>query len=138
MYVRNVSEQECDNILVRDSTGQSEFIGQKPPEMWLIFSIFSRITVLPSKEIKGKKKTNSRYSRQNHFLFGIQDSTFCGYSDGKESAFSAGDWGLIPVSGRSSGRRKWKPTSSILGWRILWTQEPGGLESMGLQAVRHD
>lgn len=27
MYVRNVSEQECDNILVRDSTGWSEFIG---------------------------------------------------------------------------------------------------------------
>lgn len=27
MYVKNVSEQECDNILVRDSTGWSEFIG---------------------------------------------------------------------------------------------------------------
>ena len=28
--------------------------------------------------------------------------------------------------------------SSILAWRILWTQEPGGLQSMGLQRVRHD
>ena len=27
MYVKNVSEQECDNISVRDSTGWSEFIG---------------------------------------------------------------------------------------------------------------
>ena len=27
MYVKNVSEQERDNILVRDSTGWSEFIG---------------------------------------------------------------------------------------------------------------
>ena len=28
--------------------------------------------------------------------------------------------------------------SSILGWRIPWTEEPGGLQSMGLQRVRHD
>ena len=28
--------------------------------------------------------------------------------------------------------------SSILAWRIPWTKEPGGLQSMGLQRVRHD
>ena len=28
--------------------------------------------------------------------------------------------------------------SSILPWRIPWTEEPGGLRSMGLQRVRHD
>ena len=29
---------------------------------------------------------------------------------------------------------KGKPThSSVLAWRIPWTEEPGGLESMGLQ-----
>ena len=27
--------------------------------------------------------------------------------------------------------------SSILAWRIPWTEEPGGLQSMGLQRVRH-
>ena len=27
---------------------------------------------------------------------------------------------------------------SILAWRILWTEEAGGLQSMGLQRVRHD
>ena len=27
--------------------------------------------------------------------------------------------------------------SSILAWRILWTEEPG-LQSMGLQRVEHD
>ena len=26
----------------------------------------------------------------------------------------------------------------ILAWRILWTEEPGGQQSMGLQRVRHD
>ena len=28
--------------------------------------------------------------------------------------------------------------SSILAWRIPWTEEPGGPQSMGLQRVRHD
>ena len=28
--------------------------------------------------------------------------------------------------------------SSILAWRILWTEEPGGPQSRGLQRVRHD
>ena len=28
--------------------------------------------------------------------------------------------------------------SSVLAWRIPWTEEPGGLQSMGLQRVRHD
>ena len=28
--------------------------------------------------------------------------------------------------------------SSTLAWRIPWTEEPGGLQSMGLQRVRHD
>ena len=27
---------------------------------------------------------------------------------------------------------------SILSWRIPWTEEPGGLQSMGLQRVGHD
>ena len=28
--------------------------------------------------------------------------------------------------------------SSILAWRIPWTKQPGGLQSMGSQRVRHD
>ena len=28
--------------------------------------------------------------------------------------------------------------SSILAWKIPWAEEPGGLQSMGLQRVRHD
>ena len=28
--------------------------------------------------------------------------------------------------------------SSILAWRILWTEEPGGLPSIGLHRVGHD
>ena len=28
--------------------------------------------------------------------------------------------------------------SSILAWRMPWTEEPGGLQSTGSQIVRHD
>ena len=28
--------------------------------------------------------------------------------------------------------------SSLLAWEISWTEEPGGLQSMGSQRVRHD
>ena len=27
---------------------------------------------------------------------------------------------------------------SILAWRILWTEEPGKLQSIGSQGIRHD
>ena len=30
------------------------------------------------------------------------------------------------------------PHSSILAWRISWTEEPGWLQSMGSQRARHD
>ena len=34
--------------------------------------------------------------------------------------------------------KKMATHSSILAWRILWTEEPGGLQSMGSQRVQHD
>ena len=30
------------------------------------------------------------------------------------------------------------PHSSPLAWQIPWTEEPGGLQSMGMLQVRHD
>ena len=59
---------------------------------------------------------------------------FPGGSGGKESACNAGD----PDLGGEDPLEKGMVThSSILAWRIPWT-EPDGLQSMGLQRVRHD
>ena len=58
-------------------------------------------------------------------------------SDGKESACNPGDLGSIPGSGRSP-REGMATHSSIPAWRIPWTEEPGGLQSMGLQRVGHN
>ena len=57
---------------------------------------------------------------------------FPGGSDGKAAACIAGDLGLIPGSERSPGEGM-ATHSSILAWRIPWTEEPGGLQFMGSQ-----
>ena len=45
---------------------------------------------------------------------------------------------MIPGSGRSLLEEGMATHSSILAWRIPWIEEPSGLQSMGLQRVRHD
>ena len=45
----------------------------------------------------------------------------------------------VPSLGREDPLEKEMAThSSILAWRVPWTEEPGGLQSMGLQRVDHD
>ena len=50
----------------------------------------------------------------------------------KESTCNAGDTGSIPGSGRSPEEGTGYPLR-ILAWEIPWTEEPGGLQSMGLK-----
>ena len=59
-----------------------------------------------------------------------------GSSDGKESACYAGD--PVQSLGPEGPLEKEMAThSGILDWRIPWTGEPGGLQSMGSQRVQH-
>ena len=55
-------------------------------------------------------------------------------SVGKESACNAGGLGSIPESGRSPGEEM-ATHSSVLAWRIKWTEEPGRLQSRGSQEL---
>ena len=62
---------------------------------------------------------------------------------GKESTCNAGDTrdmgSLVQSLGREDHQEKGMAThTSILAWRIPWTEEPGKLQPMGLQRVRHD
>ena len=52
------------------------------------------------------------------------------------NAGDTGDMGLSPGSGRSLGKGM-ATHSSILAWRIPWTEEPGGLQFMGSLRVEH-
>ena len=62
---------------------------------------------------------------------------FPGGSDRKASSCDARDLGLIPGLGRLPGERNGNP-SQCSSRRIPWTEEPGGLQSMGSQKVGHD
>ena len=58
---------------------------------------------------------------------------FSGGLDVKESSCNAGDLDSIPGSGRSP-EKGMAPHPNILAWRIPWTEEPGGLQSVGTQS----
>ena len=51
-------------------------------------------------------------------------------TDSKESASNEGDLGSTPGSGGSPGEGM-ATHSSILAWRIPWTEEPGGYSPWG-------
>ena len=62
---------------------------------------------------------------------------FPGGSEVKVSASNAG--GRVRSLGWEDPLEKEMETySSILAWRIPWTEEPGGLQSTGSQRVGHD
>ena len=56
---------------------------------------------------------------------------------GKESPCNAGD--VVSSLGWEDPLEEEMAThSSILAWNVPWSEEPGGLQSMGSQRVRHD
>ena len=61
----------------------------------------------------------------SHWKLGIPSG-----SDGKESSCSVGDLSSIPGLGRSP-EKGMATHSIILAWRVPWTEEPDGLQSMG-------
>ena len=62
---------------------------------------------------------------------------FPGGSDSKESTCNKRDPGSIPGPERSPGEGM-AIHFSILAWRIPRTEEPSGLQSMGLQRIGHN
>ena len=74
------------------------------------------------------------------FYRNIVDVRFPGGSVGKESTCSAGDTGDLdaaPGLGRSPGAGHGHPVQDSCQ-KYLWTEEPGGLQSVGSPIVRHD
>ena len=62
---------------------------------------------------------------------------FPGGLDGKASAYNAGNPGSV-MGWEDLLEKETAPHSSILAWKIPWTEEPGRLQSMGSQRVGHD
>ena len=60
-------------------------------------------------------------------------------SEGKEFGWNAGDTGDVDSIPHQEDPlvEEMATYSSILVWKIPWTEEPGGLQSKGSQKVRH-
>ena len=63
---------------------------------------------------------------------------FPGGSDGKESICNVGDLGSIPSQEDPIEKGMATHSTSILAWRIPWTEEPDRLQSMGSQRLGHN
>ena len=80
-----------------------------------------------------RKSLNDDYIIRGYRL----EESFLAGSEGKEYAYNAGALGSIP--GQEDPLEKGMATHySILAWRIAWTEEPGGLQSLGSQRVGHN
>ena len=62
---------------------------------------------------------------------------FPGGSDGKAFVYNAVDPGSIPGQ-EDLLEKEMTIHSSTIAWKIPWTEEPGRLQSMGLQRAGHD
>ena len=79
-----------------------------------------------------RKRPDTRYEHSEE-EFNWKLSPQCGlfrYLSGKDLPVNTGNGGSIPWSGRSL-EKEMAIHSSILPWEILWTEELGGLQSMG-------
>ena len=79
-------------------------------------------------------------SRRQNYQTGDQRLGFPGGAMAKNpltNAREVGDMGSIPGLKRSS-EEKTATQSSILVWKILWTEDPGWLQSLGSQRIGHD
>ena len=85
-------------------------------------------------------KRRGRFKNMNMFIscsLRITIKIGISSSDGKESVCKA-DTQVWSLGGEDSLEKRMGIHSSILAWRIPWSEESGGLESMGLQRVRYD
>ena len=86
--------------------------------------------------LKMMERSNNMIQFLKYYIF-----DFCDGSEGKESAFNAGDTGdksSIPPGSGDPLEEEMATHSSVLAWAIPRTEEPGRLQSMGLQRVGHD
>ena len=56
----------------------------------------------------------------------------------KGNAKECSNYHIIALISHASMEKAMAPHSSTLAWKIPWTEEPGGLPSMGSHRVGHD
>ena len=62
----------------------------------------------------------------------LENLDFPGGSDGKASARTVGETRVQPLDWEDPLEKETATHSSILAWKIPWTEDPGRLQSMGM------
>ena len=83
-----------------------------------------------------KVTTKSKPSTTPDLMDLVLSQDLLGGSDGKQSSCNAGDSSLI-LGWEDPMEKGMDTLYIILAWRIPWTDEPGRLQSVGLQRVGH-
>ena len=91
-------------------------------------------------ELGQKNRIWSTIDMGMSFLFSLQYflAGLSRWFSAKESASQCRRWRVGFLGQEDPLEKEMATYSSILAWKIPWTEEPGGLQSMGLQRVGHD
>ena len=103
--------------------------------MWVMWVTCPSSSRSQQQSLSLKALTSQEYGiLWNNNQYGILGTGFPGGSD----SLQCGRPGFNPWVRKIPWRRMWQPTPVFLTWRIPWTEEPGGLQSMGSQKVGYD
>ena len=89
---------------------------------WIVFIPEGHKSMLPALSYKGLDT----------------DNILPWWLSGKESTCQCRRYEFNPWVGKTPLEKEMATHSSILAWRISWTEEPDGLQSMGSRRVGHD
>ena len=101
-----------------------------------VSGVHSSTRGIPSLTLLFPRMSPATFSASTSFHLGLLPLLgFPGSSVVKNPPANVGDTSSIPGSGRFT-EKEMAIHSCILAWEIPWTEEPGGLQSTGLQRVR--
>ena len=113
-----------------------------------IFNVYNHIDDVYNKNYFCVCDRMASYWTFSFFQFGIVSLTssylqeliigLLWWISGKESACQCRRHRFDPWVRKIPWRRKWQPTPVSFAWEIPWTEDSGGLQSMGLKRVGHD
>ena len=108
-----------------------------PSRVWL----FATPQTVPHGVTPGSTRLLHAPRNETDYVGSVGPVGLPGGASGKEPSFQCRRHqrhGFNPWMGKESLEEGMAALSCILAWRIPWTEEPGGLQSRGLQRVGHD
>ena len=88
---------------------------------------------LKTVKVKKKKKKSNLWRNSHETTSSILSTSLHQWLSGKESAYSNAETQAQSLSWDDLFEKEMATHSRILSWEIPWTEEPGGLQSIGLQ-----